>query len=72
MVRSRSEMRFGSARAHSSESVMDRSATSEMSRPSTVTPRASGRSRLPLQVGHGRSTMYFSSSVLMYSESVSR
>ena len=31
-----------------------------------------GRSRLPPQTGQGRVTMYFSSSVLMYSESVSR
>src|SRR5882724_1404764 len=38
---------------------------------STVTARTSGLSRLPWQVGHGRVTMYFSSSVLMYSESVS-
>ena len=59
-------------RPTSSASVIDRSATSEMSRPSTVTPSASGRRRLPLQAGQGRSTMYFSSSVLMYSESVSR
>ena len=38
---------------------------SAMLRPSTVTPRTSGLRRLPLHTGQGRSTMYFSSSVLM-------
>ena len=43
-----------------------------MLRPSIVTASTSGRRRRPLQAGQGRSTMYFSSSVLMYSDSVSR
>ena len=42
-----------------------------MFRPSTVTASASGRSRRPWQVGHGFWTMNFSSSVRMYSDSVS-
>ena len=46
--------------------------TSQTFRSPIVTARISGRSRLPPQVGQGRVTMYFSSSVLMYSESVSR
>ena len=43
----------------------------EMLRPSTVTARTSGRRRRPRQVGHGFWTMNFSSSVRMYSDSVS-
>ena len=60
------------AATQSSASVIDSVATSEMSASSTVTARTSGFSRLPPQAGQGRVTMYFSSSVLMYSESVSR
>ena len=43
-----------------------------MLRPPIVTASASGRSRRPPQAGQGRPTMYFSISVLMYSDSVSR
>ena len=46
--------------------------TSQTFRSPIVTARISGLRRLPPQVGHGRVTMYFSSSVLTYSESVSR
>ena len=63
---------FGSAATHASASVIDITETSQMFLPSTVTARISGFSRRPWQTGHGRVTMYFSSSVLMYSESVSR
>jgi hypothetical protein len=52
--------------------VIDICETAAMSRPSTVTASASGRSRRPAQVGQGFWTMNFSSSVLMYSDSVSR
>ena len=51
--------------------MTDRPATSEMLRPSTLTARTSGRRRRPRQVGHGFWTMNFSSSVRMYSDSVS-
>ena len=43
-----------------------------MLRPSTVTARASGPQPPAAHAGHGRATMYFSISVLMYSDSVSR
>ena len=72
IARSRSVSFFGSRPTQSSASVIDRVATSEIDLSSTVTARTSGFSRLPRQVGQGRVTMYFSSSVLMYSESVSR
>ena len=72
IVRSRSLTRSGRSATHSSASVIVRTEISQMLRPSTVTPIASGRRRLPSHTGHGRSTMYFSSSVLMYSDSVSR
>ena len=52
--------------------MIDMIETSQIVAPSIVTARISGFSRLPPHVGHGRVTMYFSSSVLMYSESVSR
>ena len=55
-----------------SASVIDIVETSQMLRPSMVTARTSGLSRLPPQVGQGRLTMNRSSSVLTYSESVSR
>ena len=42
-----------------------------MFRSATLTASTSGRSRLPPQVGHGFWTMNFSSSVRMYSDSVS-
>ncbi len=70
--RSRSDSLLGSTSAQRSESVMDLRETSEMFSPSTVTLRTSGFSRAPPQVGHGRATMYFSSSVLTHSDSVSR
>ena len=72
MVRSRSLRTFGSSATQPRASVIDITEMSEMFRSSTVTARISGFSRRPLQTGHGRVTMYFSSSVLMYSESVSR
>jgi hypothetical protein len=65
IVRSRSVSFFGRVATQSRASVIDRVATDEMSRPSTVTARTSGYRRLPLQVGHGLVTMYFSSSALM-------
>ena len=71
IVRSRSVTFAPSVAAQSSASVTESVATSEMLRPSTVTASASGRSRRPLQVGHGFWTMNFSSSVRMYSDSVS-
>ena len=48
-----------------SASVIDIVETSQTLRSPIVTARTSGRSRLPPQVGHGRVTMNFSSSVLM-------
>ena len=71
MVRSRSVILSARFAPQSSASVTLRPATSEMLRPSTLTARTSGRSRRPLQVGQGLVTMNFSSSVRMYSESVS-
>ena len=56
----------------SQAAVIERVETCQMFRPSTVTARISGLSRLPSQVGHGRATMYRSSSDLMNSDSVSR
>ena len=72
MARSRSVIRSGRVATQPSASVTVSVEMSQTFRPSIVTPSASGRSRLPPQVGHGRATMYFWSSVLMYSESVSR
>ena len=72
MVRSRSESDALRPVAQRSASVMDIVETSQTFRSPIVTARISGLRRLPPHVGHGRVTMYFSSSVLMYSESVSR
>ena len=72
IVRSRSVSFFGSPATHARASVIDIVEMSQTLLPSTVTARISGFSRFPPQVGHGRLTMNFSSSVLMYSESVSR
>ena len=71
--RSRSVIRSPRSLAQSSASVTESPDTSAMLRSSRcVTARTSGRSRLPPQVGHGFWTMNFSSSVRMYSDSVSR
>ena len=70
-ARARSAAR-GAAPPRPARRVTASPAMSAMLRPSMVTPRTSGLSRLPPHAGQGRSTMYFSSSVLMYSESVSR
>ena len=72
MVDSRSFSVSGSAATQARASLTDMAATSAMCRSPMVTPSASGLSRRPPQVGQGRSTMYFSSSVRMYSDSVSR
>ena len=72
MVCSRSLIRSRIVSAQDSASVTATALMSEMFWPSMVTPSTSGLSRRPLHTGQGRSTMYFSSSVLMYSESVSR
>ncbi len=71
MVCSRSVTRSMSAAAQSSASVTERVDVSAMLFPSTVTARVSGRRRLPWQVGQGLLTMNFTSSVRMYSDSVS-
>ena len=72
IVRSRSVRSAGSASTQARASVTLIVATSWMLRPSIVTASTSGRSRRPAQAGQGRATMYFSISVLMYSDSVSR
>ena len=72
MVDSRSLSGPAAAATQARASLTDMPATSAMCRSPMVTPSTSGLSRRPAQVGQGRSTMYFSSSVRMYSESVSR
>ena len=61
-----------SSPSHSSARRADSAVNSSIGVPPTSTARDSGRSRAPLQSGHGRSVMYSSIFSRATSESVSR